>query len=281
MIEGKYVNLRALEKEDLEAIKKWRNDKNTRIHTREYRLLNMINQNKWIGSLPKINTKFDQTINQVDHEKWINTIPKDGNHSSVKKYSLMAILFVCGLLFVSVVKNETRNLQKEINNLIASINVIKFNLDQAILDNEVITSPENISLLAKEYLNINLASYKRSQIKQLNGETEKFSKISKVQKEENNKQKNKNLVTNIKSKVVNQIEEKKRDIRKLQALYSSPKLIPGEIKTQVVNQIEEKKTELKNIYNAPRGIFTLEKVGRWSVVQVVKLFFGMPIIPGR
>ena len=33
---------------------------------------------------------------------------------------------------------------------------IKFNLKQAILDNEVITSPENISKLAKEYLNIDL-----------------------------------------------------------------------------------------------------------------------------
>ena len=68
----------------------------------------------------------------------------------------MAVLFVCGLLFVSVIKNETRNLEKEINSLRASNNVIKFNLDQAILDNEVITSPENISRLAKEYLNTDL-----------------------------------------------------------------------------------------------------------------------------
>ena len=76
----------------------------------------------------------------------------------------MNSFIVCGLLFVSVVKNETRNLQKEINNLETSINLIKFNLDQAFLDNEVITSPENISRLAKEYLNINFISYKRSQI---------------------------------------------------------------------------------------------------------------------
>ena len=61
----------------------------------------------------------------------------------------MTVLFICGLLFVSVVKNETRNLQKEINNLEANINLIKFNLDQAILDHEVITSPENISFSKK------------------------------------------------------------------------------------------------------------------------------------
>ena len=36
----------------------------------------MINQDKWINSLPKINTEFSKTINQLDHEKWINTISK-------------------------------------------------------------------------------------------------------------------------------------------------------------------------------------------------------------
>ena len=116
----------------------------------------MINRDKWIGSLPNVNTEFNKTTNQLDHDRWINTIPKKNKYSSVnkntygsvKKYSLIVTLFVCGLLFVSAIKNETRNVQKIINNLETSINVIKFNLDQAILDNEVITSPENISLLA-------------------------------------------------------------------------------------------------------------------------------------
>ena len=131
----------------------------------------MINQDKWVRSLPNLNTEFNKTTNQLDHDKWINTIPKSipkkNMYNSVKKYSLLAPLFICGLLFVSAVKNETRNLQKEINNLETFINEIKFNLDQAILDYEVITSPENISLLAKEYLNIDLVSYKKSQIKKL------------------------------------------------------------------------------------------------------------------
>ena len=55
MIEGKYVNLRALEEKDLELLKKWRNDKKTRVHTREYRLLNMINQYEWFESIHKQN----------------------------------------------------------------------------------------------------------------------------------------------------------------------------------------------------------------------------------
>ena len=191
---------------------------------------------------------------------------------------MIAVLFICGLIFVSVVKNESRSLQKEINNLEASIDVIKFNLDQAILDNEVITSPENISKLAEEHLNINLVSYKKSQIKQLNTEIEKFAKLNVIKKEKINK---KNFSTNIKSKVTKEIEKKKTELRKLQALYHNPKSLPGEIKSQVANEIENKKKELKNLYNSPKEVITLDKFGKWGAVQVVKAFLGMPIIPGK
>ena len=249
----------------------------------------MINQDKWIASLPKGNKILGNSTVHLDHDRWVNTIPKQNTYNSVnkntygsvKKYSLIVTLFVCGLLFVSAIKNETRNLQKIINNLEASINVIKFNLDQAILDNEIITSPENISLLAKEYLSIDLVSYKRSQIKQLNDENKKFTKVNKIKKEKINKKKIKNLSDNIKTQVTKRIEIKKTEMRKLQELYYNPKSIPKEIKTQVAVQIEEKKNEIRNIYSAPKDIFTLERVGRWSVIQVVKLFLGMPVIPGR
>ena len=182
----------------------------------------MINQDRWIKSLPGKNTNTSNLSNQLDHDKWINTIPKKNTTNPFQKYSAMTALFILGLLFVSVVKNETRNLQKEINNLESSVNIIKYNLDQAILDNEVITSPENISLMAKEYLNMNLISYKRSQIENLTNENDNFSKINKV--------KENNLSKNVKIKVKTSIEKKKKEIAKLQALYSNPKLIPGEIK---------------------------------------------------
>ena len=184
----------------------------------------------------------------------------------------MAVLFVCGLLFVSVVKNGTRNLEKEINNLRASNNVIKFNLDQAILDNEVITSPENISLLAKEHLNIDYISYKKSQIKKLDGDTPIISKLNK---------KNNNLSTKIKLEIAKKIKKKKTEIKKLQNLYSKPESIPGEIKTQVAKKIEEKKVELKNLYNSPKKTINLEKARNWAAVQVVKVFLGIPIVPGK
>ena len=232
----------------------------------------MINQGKWVNSLPKTNIKFNEGINQIDHDKWINTISKKKTYSIVSKYTLMTVLFVCGLLFVSVVKNGTRNLEKEINNLRASVNVVKFNLDQAILDNEVIKSPENISRLAKEYLDTDFIFYKKSQIRQLNEDTKTIIKINK---------KDNNLSTKIKSGINKQIEKKKTEIRKLQELYSKPGSLPGAIKTQVAMKIEKKKIELKNIYSKPKDIFTLERVGRWSIIQVVKLFLGMPIIPGK
>ena len=232
----------------------------------------MINQDKWIDSLPKTNIKFSEELNQIDHGKWVDTISKKKTYGAISKYTLITVLFVCGLLFVSVVKNGTRNLEKEINNLRASVNVVKFNLDQAILDNEVITSPENISRLAKEYLDTDFTAYKRSQIRQLNEDTKTVFKIN---------EKDNNLSTKIKSEITQKIEKKKTEIRKLKALYSKPGELPGAIKTQVAMKIEKKKIELKNIYNEPKDIFTLERVGRWSVIQVVKLFLGMPIIPGK
>ena len=244
----------------------------------------MINQDKWIDSLPKTNIKFNEDPNQLDHYRWVNTIPKKKTYnavrkysvvrkySAVRKYSFMAVLFVCGLLFVSVVKNETRNLEKVINSLRASNNVIKFNLDQAILDNEVIISPENISRLAKEYLDTDFISYKQSQIRQLNGNKTTIAKL----KKENN-----NLPKKIKLKITKRIEATKTEIKKLQELYSKPESIPGEIKTQVAKKIEEKKNVIKNIYNSPKEAITLERAQKWAAVQVVKVFLGIPIVPGR
>ena len=232
----------------------------------------MINKNKWISSLPNINQKLNGEKNQADHYRWINTIPKKKTYNIVKKYSLMAMLFICGFIIVSVVKNETRNLEKEINNLRASNNVIKYNLDQAILDNEVITSPENISKLAKEYLNKNFVSYKKSQIKNLEDDIKIISKSNK---------KNNNLSESVKLEITKKIKETKTQIKKLQALYSKPEAIPGELKMQVAKKIEEKKIELKNLYSHPRETITLQKAQKWVAIQFVKVFLGMPVIPGK
>jgi len=231
----------------------------------------MINNDKWIESLPKVNSKLNEDTTKADHYRWINTIPKQDTYSDVKKYSSMIILFICGLLFVSAVKNQTRSLEKEIDSLKASNKLIKFNLDQAILDNEVITSPENISRLAKEYLNSNFIPYKKTQIMKLN----KDEKIIRESKE------NINLSESLKLGIAKKIEKKRTEIRKLQELYQKPESIPGEIKTQVAKKIEEKKGELKNLYENPNETITIQKAQKWAAVQVVKVFLGLPIIPGK
>ena len=141
MIEGKIVNLRALEKEDLELLKKWRNDKKTRIHTREYRLLNMINQKNWFESIHKQNPP--------------NAI-MFGIENKNKK-----LIGVCGLTYI-----DWKNRHAEISNIISINNwqrtkeakdtldlLIKYGFDELNLHRlwvEIFeTIPENIKLFEK------------------------------------------------------------------------------------------------------------------------------------
>ncbi|AJA93007.1 hypothetical protein A7X95_06010 [Candidatus Nitrosopelagicus brevis] len=141
MIEGKIVNLRALEKEDLELLKKWRNDKKTRIHTREFRLLNMINQKNWFESIHKQNPPSAIMFG-------IET----------KKQKLIG---VCGLTYI-----DWKNRHAEISNIISINNwqktkeakdtldtLIKYGFDELNLHRlwvEIFeTIPENIKLFEK------------------------------------------------------------------------------------------------------------------------------------
>ena len=41
------------------------------------------------------------------------------------------------------------------------------------------------------------------------------------------------------------------------------------------------KIGLKNLYNDPMGSISQEGIQKWAAVQVVKAFFGIPIIPGK
>tara|TARA_B110000438_G_scaffold260005_1_gene269787 strand:+ start:1907 stop:2686 length:780 start_codon:yes stop_codon:yes gene_type:complete len=235
----------------------------------------------YIDSRPKEKAPQEERINQIDDHKWVNTIddykwvntdePKN-NFSVFSKYSLMVGLFIFGLFSVSVVKNETRNLEKEINTLTALNNTIIFNLEQGILDNEVITSPENISKLAEQHLDDNFIFYKKSQIIELGEDSQTPTTLTK---------KNDSLRNKIKISVGNEIKKKKTELVKLQKLYYNPKSIPAEIKTEVAKKIEEKKKELKNLYSEPKKNILHNRSYRWAAVQVAKLFLGIPIVPGR
>ena len=231
----------------------------------------MINKDKWINSLPNANPKQNEELLQIDHNKWVDTIPKKSNYSSVKKYSFMLVVFVCGLFFVSVIKNQTRILEKEINYLKASISITEFNLKQATLDHEVITSPENIALLANEYLESDFIYYTKNQIKDLNNSDKKFTKL----------QSKKNLSDVAKKKIKDEINKKKQDLEKLKKIYSEPKQITKEAKTKLAEKIKTTQQELTFLYNEPSAVIKSEKAQRWAVFQVVKVFLGIPIVPGK
>ena len=233
----------------------------------------MINQEKWIGSLPNINVESRKVADQLDHERWMQTIPKKEKYRHAKKYSLFSILFVLGLLLVSAVKNETRNLQKEIGNLQASISTLKTELHKANLEHEVITSPENISKLAEEHLNDDLIYYKKSQIKNLDSEQVNLAKTENKNKKELSKE--------MKIIVKKQISKKMEELEKLQEIYSKPEKLPDEIKYQVAQKINKTKSDLKKLYSDPSGSINTERVQKWAAVQVVKAFLGIPVIPGR
>ena len=251
--------------------------------------------NRWVKTVPFIGAKSNQGQYKLDSSRWVNTLPrKDDNtlilsdeinsnpkSSSGKKYSLIIIVFVVGLILVSVIKNGTRNLQKDISNLKASINVLKFDLHQNILEHEVLTSPENISRLAKEYLESNLVPYKKTQIKQLNEKTINLAKLPKTKHEENFMKKSKKLSSLAKLQITKKIDATKTELRKFQELYSTPEKIPIAIKIRIATAIETKKNELKKLYSSPKDSIDLVKTQRWAAFQVVKVFLGIPIVPGR
>ena len=251
--------------------------------------------NRWVKTVPFIGTKSNQAEYKLDSSRWVNTLPrKDDNtlilsdeinsntkSSSGKKYPLIIIVFVVGLILVSVIKNGTRNLQKEISNLQASINTLKLDLHQTVLEHEVITTPENISRLAKEYLESDFAFYKKSQIKQLNEKEKTLAKLEEKKNKNTFKKKSEVKTKEIKLKVVKKIETTKTELRKLQELYSKPEKLPGEIRIQIVKRIETKKNELKELSSDPFSLIKSQKTQKWVGLQIVKAFLGIPIVPGR
>ena len=237
----------------------------------------MINEEKWLRSLAIVKPDLKEAGSGELYSDTIEAIPKKNTYSSIKKYSLVAILFVGGLLFVSAIKNETRSLQREINILHASISEIKFNLNQALLDNEVMTSPENVSRLAKEYLEDDLVFYERSQIRRKGENNQLLTKS--ILKKENSKI-NK-LGEKTKKGIAKKIKTKKEELKKLQEIYSNPSEIPKEAKVTFQKKIKTIKEELVLLKESPKDALISEKITKWGGIQLVKAFLGIPVIPGK
>ena len=106
----------------------------------------------WINTLPETRKKNEGKSYDVSSDKWIETIPQKKKINKLRVYSITTTFFILGLILVSIIKNETRGLQREIDKLQASIDIIKLDLHKAEIDYEVVTSPKNLSSMAKEYL---------------------------------------------------------------------------------------------------------------------------------
>ena len=199
------------------------------------------------------NNKDDKIIYDIS-----NNLQKT---SSVPKYPILMILFVIGIVSVSIIKNETRSLQKEINSLQTSIKTLKNNLAQEKLDYEAITSPENISLLAREFLDENFSPYKKKQIKNINDKFEK-NKKPKITKDLEEKDSIKNKIIVAKRKVVN---DKIATMQKIKEIYEEPKKIPSEVKYKFSNTIVDYHSDTSNTFSnetviIPADINALEEV---------------------
>ena len=244
--------------------------------------------NRWVGTLPFAKVESNQKKYELDSNRWITTLPKiNYNNSSInkknsfKKYYVTTILFVVGLIFVSVMKNETRNLQKEINNLQASIKTLKSDIHQTTLDHYFITSPENISRLGKKYLESDLGPYKKSQIKQLYEKTKILTGLDETKHKKTFMKKSKKPSNAIMLQITKKIENKKIELKKLQELYTKPEKLPEELKLRVVKRIDKTKTELKKLYFEPKDTIGSKKAQKWVAWQFVKVFLGLPIVPGK
>jgi len=232
----------------------------------------------WSASKQKyVENKYNDNKHKEENVTY-NLADSNSKNNSIPKYPILMVLFVIGIMSVSIIKNETRSLQKEINNLQASIKVLKSNLEEEKLEYEAITSPENISFLAKEYLDEDLKPYKKTQIKGLNEKlileknTQKTTQKLKI----NNKIKNKIIVA--KKKV---IHDKQAALEKMKEIYSEPEKIPNEVKFKVSNAIKNTKHSLQNFYSDPKTAIKSPKTQKWAAIQIVKAFFGMPIVPGK
>ena len=231
----------------------------------------------WINTLPQTRKKNENKNYKVSSEKWIDTIPTKKTTNKLRIYSITTTFFILGLILVSVIKNETRGLQREIDKLETSIDLIKLDLHKAELDYEVLTSPNNLSNMAKQYLNDDLVFYKRSQIKR-NGEDNNL--VAKLESKKESK-KIKGFAKKTKENIANEIEIKKAELKKLQEIYSNPSEIPKEAKITFQKRIKKIKGELTSLKESPKDILISEKLPKWAGIQLVKAFLGIPVIPGK
>ena len=214
---------------------------------------------------------------------------------------LILITLISGLIFTSLVKNKTRLLEKELLYLDNEINSLNFNLNEASLDFEYLTTPKRISLLAKNFLDENFSYYKESQIKKSIKPEKDLAILKKL--------KNYNTFTQLrteksvkkKSNVAKEIDNRQLLATKNIGIQITEDSFTGEetIKYLVIlkklkkdnavsqlsteESINKKSNVAKEIDNRQlqesKKISVSKKVHNWVGLQIIKSFLGIPSIP--
>jgi len=110
---------------------------------------------------------------------------------------LILIILTAGLISTSLIKDNTRLLEKSLVNLNKEIISLESNLSEAKLDFEYLTTPKNIYFLAKDFLDDNFTHYKKAQIKILIKKEKNVKNFAKLEKNNNFNQSDIKKYTNI------------------------------------------------------------------------------------
>jgi hypothetical protein len=69
----------------------------------------------------------------------------------MKKYIFLIFFFIFGIFFISNIKNETRDIEKNIRNINAKIFTLYAELHEAGLDYDYLSSPTSLSILSENF----------------------------------------------------------------------------------------------------------------------------------
>jgi len=165
---------------------------------------------------------------------------------------LILITLILGLIFTSLIKNKTRLLEKELLYLDKEINILSSDLSEANLDFHYLTTPERISLLAKNFLNENFIYYKESQIKKSIKPEKDLVILKKSRNNHTFSQLSTRKFTNKKTNVTNEIDNEQL----------------------IIAQRIDRKNPQKS-----KKIISSKKVQQWAGIQIIKALLGIPTIP--
>ena len=214
---------------------------------------------------------------------------------------LILITLISGLIFTSLVKNKTRLLEKELLYLDNEINSLNFNLNEASLDFEYLTTPKHISLLAKNFLDENFSYYKESQIKKSIKPEKDLAILKKLKNYNTFTQLRTEKSVNKKSNVAKEINNRQLPITKKIKTQITGDAFTGEETVKYLailkkskndntfshlsteESVNKKSNVTKEIDNrqsqGSKEIAVSQKVHNWMGLQIIKSLFGIPVIP--